>query len=116
MGAKGKPKTGGMKKGFKFPETLNAEAIARELNCDPFEVLIRFTAGDWEGLGYDSPEVTKVLKDGGTIMVERITPEMRLTAAKEAVRYLYPQRKAIEMSTDEQKGFAIVIKDYTSTK
>jgi hypothetical protein len=39
--------------------------------------------------------------------------ETRMQACKELCKYLYPQRKAVEHTTDEQQGFMMVIKDYT---
>lgn len=37
----------------------------------------------------------------------------RIAMLKELAQYLYPKRKAIEISNDGQEGFSIVIKDYT---
>ena len=103
-------------KGTPNRKTQDLFEIANRLKCDPFEVLIMFTKADWKGLGYSSATITKVLKDGGTLEVERIPPELRLHAAKESAKYLYPQRKAVEHSSDEDKGFRILIQDYTVKK
>jgi hypothetical protein len=42
------------------------------------------------------------------------SPRERFDAAEKLAQYIYPKRKAIEVSTDEDKGFTIVVKDYTS--
>lgn len=105
---------GGRAKGTPNKNSLNAIAIAEKLKIDPLEVILYFVKNDWKSLGYKSECVTKMLKDGSTIEVERITPEMRLTAAKEAAGYIYPKRKAIEHTVEgETGGLALVIKDYT---
>ncbi len=85
--SKGKPK------GTKNARTILVEQIAAKYKYDPFEVLIMFAAGDWKSLGYDA-EVYHVEKpDGSVKMGYVITPEMRLTAAKEAAQYLHSKKK-----------------------
>ena len=115
---KGKPRpaNAGRKKGSVNQKTLDARAMAERLGIDPLEILFHFAARNWKALGYNSEYQTKVLKDGGTLEVERITPEMRLNAAKEAVRYVYPQTKAVELKngTEDAQGFKIILEDYTS--
>ena len=91
-------KTGGRQKGTPNKRTVRAQELAEELGCDPLRVLMAIVQNDWEFLGYSSPEVTKVLKDGGTIVVDRIELDQRLQAAKEACQYLYPKLKAVEHS------------------
>lgn len=81
----------GRPKGSLNKRTLDAVAIALELECDPFEVLIHFAKGDVEALGY------KKSIDGKEV---QIGPELRLQAAKEAASYIYPKRKAVEHSFD----------------
>lgn len=108
MGAKGAPKTGGRVKGKPNVKTLEARDIMERLGFDPLEFLFYTAMGDWKALGYDKRTETKVLKDGGTIEVDIIEFSSRLTAAKEAVRYIYPQTKAIEMSTGEN-GFNLTV-------
>ena len=39
-------------------------------------------------------------------------PKERFRMAAEICQYLYPKRKAVEHSTEEGKGFKIVIEDY----
>lgn len=93
--AKGSPKNGGRKKGTPNKDCIPAQELCEKLGIDPLEVLLRATAGDWEGLGYTSEMVTKII-DGAPVYVERIPLEMRVNAARAALPYIRPQRKAIE--------------------
>jgi len=109
----GHPKAGGRQKGTPNKKTNELFEIADRIGVNPFEVMCMFAAKDWKGLGYSSEYETKVTKDGGTLEVERIGPDLRIHAAKEAAKYLYPQRKAVEHSADQEKGFQIIVMDYT---
>jgi hypothetical protein len=113
-----RPENAGRKKGSVNKKTHDARELAERLGVDPLEILFHFASRNWKALGYNSEYMTKVLKDGGTLEVERITPEMRLNAAKEAVRYVYPQTKAVELKngTEDAEGFKIILEDYTSEK
>lgn len=42
--------------------------------------------------------------------------DIRLSALKEICQYLYPKRKALEMSTSEDKGFKVIVENYTDKK
>ena len=108
----------GRQKGVSNKKTLDAREMAERLGVDPLEILFHFASRNWKALGYDTEYQQKQLKEGGSISVERITPEMRLTAAKEAVRYVYPQTKAVELKngTEDAQGFKVIIEDYTSNK
>lgn len=111
MGAKGS----GRKKGVPNKKTQDLQEMADELGCNPFRILLMFANDDWEGLGYPEPTTTKVTKDGTTVEIDRISPDLRAHAAKEAAKYLYPQRKAVEMSSAES-GFKVILEDYVSKK
>ncbi len=93
-GGPGKPK------GAKHRKTRAIEDTAARLKCDPFEVLCRFANGDWKGLGYENECYFSEKPDGAVKMGYTITPEMRLHAAKEAVKYIYAQKRAIEITAD----------------
>lgn len=106
----------GRPKGAKNKITTAARELALQLGVNPLEVLLRFAKGDWEGLGYEDPTMTKYSAEG-PIIVERIPPELRMTAAKEAVKYIYPTQKAVEFtSEDGEGGFKVIIEDYTKGK
>lgn len=83
---KGRAKTGGRKKGAKNKITIALEEglheKAKRLGVDPFEVLCLFAKGDHKALDEPFP----------------IDPRLRLRAAGEAAEYLYPKRRAIEMT------------------
>lgn len=108
---KGK-KTGGRQKGSLNKRTLVVEEIAAKFDIDPFEALMMFVANDWEGLGYDNEMYFKEGANGEVKMGYVITPEMRMQAAKEASKYLYSQKKAVELSTNDT-GIKIIVEDYS---
>ncbi len=110
----GLPKTGGREKGTVNKKTADLLEKCEELGCDPFEVLLHFTKGDWESLGYEKPTVTKYTKDGSTWEEDVIPPELRMNAAKEACKYIYPQRKAVEHTSEQ--GLLIRLEDYLEKK
>jgi len=67
--------------------------VARRRGVNLFEKILDFVEGDEAALGYEGKR-TKFLKDGSIIEEPWITPEMRLVALKEALKYVYPQLKA----------------------
>lgn len=85
----------GRKKGTPNKDTIPLEEKAKEIGVDPFEILLKFAKGDWEGLGFKSATITRIGKNGEAYEVDAITPDHRLKAASEACQYLYPKRKAI---------------------
>ena len=92
----------GRPKGALNKKTRSLEEQAKKLNVNPFEILCLFAAGNWQALGY---------RNGS-----QIDSKLRVLAAKEAAKYLYPVRKAVEVSTEEGKQFVLNIKDYTDGK
>lgn len=92
-------KTGGRKKGSLNKSTLPALALAQKHNCNPLEILFMFANGDWKGLGYDSDVYHFEKAEGSVQMGFVITPNMRLSAAESSAKYLFPQKKAIELSS-----------------
>ena len=92
MASKGRPK------GSPNKTVIPLQEKARELGCDPFEILCRFALGDWQGLGYDKGITYQSTNKGDLIERHIIPPELRSKAAAEAAQYLYPKRKAIEHS------------------
>jgi len=89
---------GGRTKGTANKSKLPLEEKARELGCDPFEILCRFALGDWKGLGYKEEFSFSPTQKGEVVEKPIIPPELRQKAAAEAAQYLYPKRKAIEHS------------------
>lgn len=95
-------KTGGRQKGSLNRHTAEIDRIIDRLKCNPFEILCLFANGDWKALGYkkgDKPEDPEPV----------IEPGLRLRAAGEASKYIYPQKR--ELSTGEEP-IKIIIEDY----
>lgn len=111
---KGCIKTGGRQKGTLNKERLPVEAIAAKYKLQPFDVLMMIINDDFSALGYENSVYVKESASGESTTIGYVlTPEMRLRAATEANKYLYAQRKAVELSTGDE-GFKIEIVDYTS--
>lgn len=112
--AKGSPKTGGRKPGSLNKRTADLVERLNEHDQDPFDILFAFARGDWKALGYESSVYHKENSDGSTTMGYVIAPELRQKAAKDACEYLYPKRKALEVSgkDGEDIGIKIIIEDY----
>lgn len=90
---------GGRTKGTPNKLTQDILSRAEELGVDPFKIMLLFAGDKWKELGYDSSIYVKESRDGETTTIGyTIPPELRLHAAKEAAKYMYPQRKAIEHS------------------
>lgn len=78
----------------------NLADTAERIGVDIFEVLCLFAKGDHKALGLKDP----------------LTPDTRLHAVKEAAKYLYSQRRAVELSNSEDTGFKVIIEDYQGKK
>ncbi len=93
-------RNGGRQKGTKnkVNQTLNERAAA--LGVDPFEILLKFAAEDWKGLGYDDRTTTSYTNAGIEFEEFIIKPELRGHCAKEACKYLHAQRKHVEATID----------------
>lgn len=109
----GKRPGSGRKKGTPNKDSLPLLQKAKQLNVDPFEILLLFANGDWKGLGYAYPTATRVGKNGETYEVDIITPEHRLKAAAESSQYLYPKRKAIQIEEPFDPNKDRPLKDLT---
>lgn len=113
----GVKKMGGRVKGVPNKKTTTLIQKCEELKVDPFEILLLFAKGDWKALGYPmSKQVKSYTQSGEAIEEDVISPELRGQCAKEACQYLYPKRKAVELSSDEGTGFKIVVEDYSGKK
>lgn len=106
-----RPDGAGRKAGTPNKKTQELHELAEKLGVSPFEILLLVAKGDWKTLGIPLIEIKK---DG--FIIEQKNPiidiETRVQAAKEACKYLHPQRKAVELSTDENTGFRIVVEEY----
>lgn len=95
-------KTGGRKSGTPNRRTQEAIELSEKLNVDPLEILLLIAKGDWEALGYENPQTSKLSKSGDEVWCDRIELDHRLAAAKESCKYIYPARKAVELK--DQNG------------
>lgn len=113
MGApKGRKKAGGRAKGTQNKKTLalygSIEERSKALGVDPFEIMLLFAKGDWRALDYPSEMRETRAIDGKVVKgTEYITPAMRLDAAKDACKYLYAQKKAVEHSGPDGKSINV---------
>lgn len=85
-------KTGGRKKGTSNKRSQYAIELAKKLGVEPLEILLMYAAGDWQGLGFDSQKKAKIDNTD------------RISAAKDACKYLYPALRSVELKGDENGG------------
>ena len=109
-------KTGGRQKGSLNKRTRLVEDIAAKFKLDPFEVLMMVANYDWKGLGYETESTIAYTNAGIEYELPRIALSDRVAAAKEAAKYIYPQKKSVEMTLPEASGLKIIVEDYTATK
>lgn len=97
---KGQKKTpgSGKKKGTKNNNPFEALTLARKLNIDPLEVLLKLAAGDYRALGYKEEMRTIGITEGGSIEDYTIPVAVRRQAAKDAADKMYPSLKSTEHS------------------
>jgi hypothetical protein len=90
---KGKPRPegAGRKKGTLNIKTAALEAICEQHKINPFEAMI-------------------------ILAVTTEKEELRFNALKELCQYLYPKRKAVEVSNSSEEGFKIILEDYIVKK
>src|SRR5438128_8957355 len=84
-------KTGGRTAGTPNRKTRDAAELLRSLGCDPIEGMVR------------------IAQD------ERHTPELRGKMFSELARYVYPQRKAVELSGADSEPVEVVVSWASST-
>lgn len=83
-------KFGGRVKGTPNKKTQELIDRAKAMGLDPWEALCEFALNG--------------------------PPDLRFNAVKEVCSYVYPKRKALEVSGDEGAGLVIKIEDYDSEK
>lgn len=89
-----KPAGSGRKKGTPNKNTIPADELADRLGINPYEVLLRYAAGDAKALGLKSVE-----------------SGVRAKAAAEATKYLHSQRRSMDIGIKEP--IRVIIEDYT---
>ena len=106
---------GGRPKGSLNANTEHLQSLCNYYDFDPAEILIHIARNDWQALGYESPNTTKVTKEGAAIEVERIELSDRHDAAKNLMSYLFPKRRTVDLKSSD--GLTPLILAYnTETK
>ncbi len=95
-------KTGGRQKGTPNKVTATLMELAESLDVSPFEILLRFAAEDWKGLGYPARTEIRYTNAGIEFEAYIIDPQMRMRSAAEACQYIHAKRKAIETTVDPE--------------
>jgi hypothetical protein len=90
----------GRPKGVPNKRTLEAARIAEEMGIDPFRILLHFANNDFYAL---YPEEAHLRPKRGEMRPKHhnIPQQFRVDSAKEATKYILPQRKAIEMTGED---------------
>jgi len=101
--------SGGRPRGARNKDTLEAEALAQKLGIDPFEVLLRFAAGDWKGLGYKEEMRAVAHSEEGTVYDYTIPTPVRAKCAEKATEFLRPKLKSIEFTGDAANAAAFTL-------
>lgn len=102
-------------KGSKNKHTFQVEEIAQKFDCEPFEILMRIATGDWKWFGFQSESKTAYSPQGIEMDELNIPFKERVSAAKEASRYLYSQKQSVAISTGDT-GIKIIVEDYSKAK
>lgn len=83
-----KEKHGGRQKGTPNKKTQELHEMCEKMGLNVFEGMIQ-------------------------IAIEDKDPDTRFDKLERIAPYLYPKRKSLDISSEDEKGFQIVIKDYT---
>ena len=95
-------KKGGRQKGTPNKSTEHIFKLCEKHDFDPVEVLILLAKKDWEGLGYSREFIERQGFQGHVIEEPVISTDHALDATKTLVAYMYPKRKAIEITNDDK--------------
>lgn len=85
-------KWGGRQKGTPNKKTFDNIALAKEMDADPLEFMLRVMKGDWEWLGYD--------KKKDDYDHDHIKLDHRISCARDAAPYIHARLKTIEHKGD----------------
>lgn len=104
----------GRPKGSKNKHTFQVEEIARRFDKEPFEILMMVANGDWEGLGFKAETRTVFTPQGIEMEEDNVPLRERTAAAKEAAKYLYSAKQAVQVTAPE--GIRVIIEDFCKAK
>lgn len=93
-------KKGGREKGTPNKKTEWIFELCQKNNFDPIQALIDVAKNNWEALGYSGPEIEKQGFQGVMVLEPVISMDHRIDAMKTLTSYMYPKRKAVEISNE----------------
>jgi hypothetical protein len=102
-------KHGGRQKGTPNKSTEYLFELCKQNDFDPIQGLIWVAQNDWKSLGYDTGEIERQGFQGIVVTESVISLEHRVDAMKTLTAYMYPKRKAIEMSVDKDSVPTVVL-------
>ncbi len=95
---------GGKPKGAVSSLKRKVREVAKNTGIDPYEVLLLFSAGNWQALGYSDETYTSNINEHGIIKKYTIDPSVRCKAAAEACQYIIPKLRSIEYTKADALG------------
>lgn len=118
----GTAKTGGRIKGSTNKKTLEVIDTLAKLKCNPIEGMAKIAMDDRTTLDTKSRKIVKELRDLLKIKPDLLeffemvlaswqgyAPELRAKMFSELAQYVYPKRKAVELSTDPNNPIAVQV-------
>lgn len=88
----------GRTKGTPNRKTEHIFEMCEKKKFDPIEFLILVAQGEWKKIGYLAATRPKFGPGGLIVDEEWITMDHRIEASKKLADFMYPKRKAIELS------------------
>ena len=99
-------------KGIPNKKTKEIVELIDKSKLGPAEALLAILNGDYETLGHKEGFRTIFTPQGIEMEEPIIKLEHQLAAAKELMKYRYSQKKALELSGNEEKPLTVKIIDY----
>jgi len=100
---------GGRKKGTPNKSTDYIFDLCEKNNFDPIQALIWVAQNNWKSLGYRDSHIEKQGFQGVVTSEPIISVDHRIDAMKSLTGYMYPKRKAIEMTMDKNSVQPIIL-------
>ena len=103
----------GRPKGALSAKRREIEEMHKASKLGPAEFLFAILNGDWATLGYYY-DTKKVVMNGHPVEVECISLDHRMEAAKELMKYLYVQKKTLDVTSSDGTGITVNVIDYNT--
>jgi len=105
----GKTPGSGRKKGTPNKRTLDLQARMEELGCDPIDFMVKVIKGE-------IVEDVVLGTHKGEPIIRKMAPgyDLQVACAKELAQYLYPKRKALELTGGDGEELSLVLVDSTT--